>query len=325
MKCINRLFVFLLVGSLMYTACGCGIQNTEFADHYDLERMSFASADVDLSNDSFFARDLCVGGLVDIGTDTTDAWVAEGAGLFNKTTGEVRFAKNIYGQLYPASTTKILTAYIALKEGNLDDVVTVSEQAVDLESDSSNCGLLAGDQITLRDLLYGLMMPSGNDAANAIAEYISGDTVKFAAKMNEEAQRLGATASHFMNPHGLPDEEHYTSVYDLYLLFSAATEDERFCDLLRETSHTATYKQADGSEKSVEWKSTNRYFNGEAEAPDGFTVLGGKTGTTGAAGYCLVLLAKNQKGENLISIVMKADGRSNLYLLTNQMLAGYGN
>ncbi len=212
-----------------------------------------------------------------------------------------------------------------MKEGNLNDVITVSENAVDLDSDSSTCGLLAGDKMTLQDLLYGLIMRSGNDAAIAIAEYLSGDTESFAVKMNEEARMLGATNSHFVNPHGLPDEDHYTSVYDLYLLFNAAIKDDTFCDLINTTSYTVNYTHADGSEATQEWSSTNRYFSGEADAPDNFTVIGGKTGTTGDAGFCLVLLTENAAGEQIISIVLKADGRSNLYLLMNQILSGYGN
>lgn len=324
MKCINRILAVLLVPILALTATGCGKKESEIANRYKIDRTVYQTEQMDVSS-SFFAEDLCVGGLENLGTDTTDSQVAAGAGVFHTATGEITYAQNIYEKLYPASTTKILTAYIALKEGNLDDVVTVSDNAVDLESDSSNCGLLAGDKMTLRDLLYGLMMRSGNDAAIAIAEHISGDTESFAVRMNEEARMLGATASHFVNPNGLPDDDHYTSVYDLYLLFSAAIKDELFCDLIRATSYTTNYTHADGSDATQEWSSTNRYFSGDAEAPEEFTVIGGKTGTTGDAGYCLVLLTKNAAGEEIISIVLKADCRSNLYLLMNQILSGYGN
>lgn len=313
-----------MVPVLALTASGCGKKETEIANRYNIYQTAYQTERMDVSN-SFFAEGLCIGGSENLGTDTTDSQVAEGAGVFHTATGEITYAQNIYERLYPASTTKILTAYIALKEGNLDDVVTVSENAVDLESDSSNCGLLAGDKMTLRDLLYGLMMRSGNDAAIAIAEHISGDTESFAVKMNEEARMLGATASHFVNPNGLPDEDHYTSVYDLYLMFQAAVKDDTFCDLIRATSYTTNYTHADGSAATQDWSSTNRYFSGEAKAPEGFTVIGGKTGTTGDAGYCLVLLTENAAGEQIISIVLKADCRSNLYLLMNQVLSGYGN
>ena len=251
--------------------------------------------------------------------------MAAGAGVFNTASGEIPYAQNIYDKLYPASTTKILTAYLAIQYGNLDDIVTISENAVNLDSDSSNCGLIAGDRMTLRDLLFGLMMKSGNDAAIAIAEHLSGSCEAFAAKMNEEARLLGATASHFVNPNGLPDENHYTSVYDLYLLFQEAIGNETFCELIKTPSYTTNYTHADGTAATQDWTSTNLYFTGEATAPEGFSVIGGKTGTTGEAGYCLVLLSENSVGQRIISIVLKADCRSNLYLLMNQILSGYGN
>lgn len=154
--------------------------------------------------------------------------MAEGAGTFNLATNTVTYAQNIYEKLYPASTTKILTAYIALKYGNLEDYVTVSENAADQASDSSVCGLKAGDVVQLKDLLYGMMLKSGNDAAIAIAEHIGGSVEGFADMMNQEALAMGATRSHFVNPNGLPDENHYTSVYDLYLISRMQCRIRRF-------------------------------------------------------------------------------------------------
>lgn len=323
MRCTNKLLAGLLAVVLAFTASGCGTASDKLANRYPVYQMSFTSDQADVTG-NFFGTSRCVGGISNVG-EVNDPQVAVGAGVFNTATGELPYAQNIYDPLYPASTTKILTAYIALKEGNLDDVITVSENALNLDPDSSTCGLIAGDQITLRDLLFGLMMKSGNDAAVAIAEYISGDVTAFAAKMNEEARMLGATKSNFVNPHGLPDDNHYTSVYDLYLIFSEAVKNDTFVDLIHTTTYTANYTHADGSEATQEWNSTNQYFSGGANVPEGFTIIGGKTGTTGAAGFCLVLLSENTAGQRIISIVLKADCKSNLYLLMNEILAGYGN
>ena len=323
MRCTNKLLAGLLAVVLAFTASGCGTASDKLANRYPVYQMSFTSDQADVTG-NFFGTSRCVGGISNVG-EVNDPQVAVGAGVFNMATGEIPYAQNIYDPLYPASTTKILTAYIALKEGNLDDVITVSENALNLDPDSSTCGLIAGDQITLRDLLFGLMMKSGNDAAVAIAEYISGDVTAFAAKMNEEARMLGATKSNFVNPHGLPDDNHYTSVYDLYLIFSEAVKNDTFVDLIHTTTYTANYTHADGSEATQEWNSTNQYFSGGANVPEGFTIIGGKTGTTGAAGFCLVLLSENTAGQRIISIVLKADCKSNLYLLMNEILAGYGN
>jgi D-alanyl-D-alanine carboxypeptidase (penicillin-binding protein 5/6) len=164
-------------------------------------------------------------------------------------------------------------------------------------------------------------MRSGNDAANTIAEMISGSTEAFAQLMNEEAQALGATNSHFVNPHGLSDEEHYTTLYDLYLIFQAAVSDDTFCTIINTGSHTATYQNSAGETVTAEWSTTNRYLKGEQEAPEGVTVVGGKTGTTDAAGYCLVLYSKDDSGTPYISIVLKGDSRDDLYVQMNELLA----
>lgn len=307
---------------------GCGSTTISLEHPYDVYEMTaFSGSSTSGSEKTYLGTDLCVADDFPLGTDTTDSQVAEGAGTFNLATNTVVYAKNIYGKLYPASTTKILTAYIALKYcDNLDSTyVTVSEHAADQASDSSVCGLAAGDVISLKDLLYGLMLRSGNDAAIAIAEHISGDEASFAALMNQEALALGAAQSHFVNPNGLPDPEHYTSVYDLYLLFQEALKNEAFVDIIRIKSADVAYTNAQGERVEHTWENTNQYLNGHTKTPEGFTVIGGKTGTTGEAGYCLVLYSENASGQPIISIVLKADGKSNLYLLMNEMLEGFAN
>lgn len=269
---------------------------------------------------SYFAQELCVGEYPSAAAKELDASAAEAAGVFHLGEGTITYSKNIYKKMYPASTTKILTAYIAFKHADLTDTVTVSEQAATQAGDSSVCGLKAGDQLTLRELLYGLLLESGNDAADAIAEHISGSTQAFAALMNEEAAALGATHSHFANPHGLHDEEHYTCVYDLYLLLNAALQYEDFETITHTPKHTAVYRNASGESVTQEWETTDQFLTGEAEVPDGVTVLGGKTGTTNAAGYCLALYSRNAGNEPVISIVMKADSGEHLYALMAELL-----
>ena len=326
MKCTSKIIGLVLTASLLFVI-GCG--STEAAleapyDVYDMTRTAGIAADVSGSEKAFFSDALCVSENVLIGTDTTDSQVAEGAATFNLATGSVVYAKNIYERLYPASTTKILTAYIALTQcDNLDAAVTVSANAVDQASDSSVCNLKEGDVVTMRDLLYGLMLRSGNDAAIAIAEYIAGDVDSFAEIMNEEAAKVGATHSHFVNPNGLPDENHYTTVYDMYLIFAKAIENETFVDIISTKSYDVSYIDALGETVEHTWENTNQYLTGAVEAPEGFQVIGGKTGTTGEAGYCLVLFSYNASSQPIISIVFKADGKSNLYLLMNEMLRGF--
>lgn len=318
----------LLCAALLLGITGCGKEEVTLENAYNIYE---TSAKYGITNNGssqsaeFFAKDLVVTSDENLGLEQTSEQVAEGAGLFLLNQKEATYKKNIYERLYPASTTKILTAYIALKKGNLDDLVTVSANAVDQAGDSSVCDLKEGDQITLRDLIYGLMLRSGNDAAVAIAEHISGSVEEFVVLMNDEARKLGATGSHFVTPNGLHDENHYTTVYDMYLFLNAAVQNEDFLDIFRASSYTAAYKDASGADVTQEWISTNQYLSGEREMPEGVTVIGGKTGTTGEAKYCLVQYNENTSGEPVISIVFKADCRDNMYLLMGEMLKNFAN
>lgn len=328
MKCTSKLlFSGIVVFSLLL--CGCS-SDVAMEDPYDISAsLTNAKSEVatDFSDSSasvhYFAEELCVAAKEQTRSDAVTDEVVEAMGVFLPADQTISYQKNIYQKMYPASTTKILTAYLAIKHGNLDDTVVISEHAVDQASDSSVCGMRAGDQIKLSDLLYGLMLRSGNDAAVAIAEHISGSEEAFAQLMNETARSFGATNSHFVNANGLHDEDHYTCVYDLYLIFSHAIEEDFFLQLIQTTSYTAYYTDASGGQTSQTWTNTNKYLNGSVTQPEGVSVLGGKTGTTNAAGYCLVLLSNNSKKEPVISIILKSDGRSNLYYVMNQVLANF--
>ena len=183
MKCTNKykiLLPVLILALLLLTGC---TQRSDVAEAYQLYETSDNYALTESSASAapeLLAENLCVGGTENSATDGIDAAFAQSAGVFSVEDEEVTYAQNIYQRMYPASTTKILTAYIALKYGNLDDVITVSNEAItSLMSGSSICGLKPGDSLTLDQALYGLMLCSGNDAANAIAEHISGSVEKF--------------------------------------------------------------------------------------------------------------------------------------------------
>ena len=214
-----------------------------------------------------------------------------------------------------ASTTKIMTCILALENADLSDVVTVSQNA-DMNSfaaDEATCGIQAGDKITLSDLLYGLLLHSGNDNATAIAEYVGGSMDGFAKMMNKEAKKLMATGTHFVNSNGLHNDDHYTTAYDLYLIFNECIKNDDFVKIIKSKSHTAKVTGSSGAVRSITWKPTNFYATGEAEKPDNVTVIGGKTGTTKLAGNCLVLLTEDENDHPYISIVMNADTKPLLY------------
>lgn len=302
---------------------GCNKKNVSYENPY------YPYSDFYSYNDSlaFFSKDnnLAVVDDINYGLESVHSEVAKAAGSFNIDTGEITYAQNIYEKMYPASTTKIMTCYVALKYGNPDDYVTISKNAITQPKDSSVCHLSEGDVITLRDLLYGLMLASGNDAAIAIAEHISGSEEAFVALMNEEALKMGASCTNFTNCHGMPGDNHYTSVYDLYIMFQNAVQNEEFINIMQTTKYIAEFTNKNGKKVQKEWNNSNRFLNGKVETPEGFTIIGGKTGTTQAAGYCLVMLSKNESEQQIITIVLKAQGPSDLYLLTKEILQEFNN
>lgn len=279
----------------------------------------------DGTNISYFAEDFCVAN-EDVEAIEADTSEALAACFFNLDTKEVLYAKNIHERLYPASTTKIMTALVALENGDLDAQATVSQDAVTFhESGVSTAKLKAGDVLTLRQLLYALLLASANDAANVIAEQIAGSSEQFVAMMNEEAAKIGATNSHFMNPNGLHDEEHYTTAYDLYLMFQKALQYDFFLEALQTPTYETSYLSADGTSISASWSSTNQFTKGEVAVPDGVTAVGGKTGTTTAAMSCLVQLFEAGDGERYVAIILGCRERAILYQEMQSFLSNLNN
>lgn len=293
---------------LLITGCG---RTEELTTPYSFEERTFPEEDAKGSRGRLFAEDLCV--VTDEAEFSPDELDSEAGALFDLSGEKVVYSKNAFERLYPASITKVMTAIIAIKYGNLDDMVTVTEDAVITEPGASLCHINPGDQLTLRQLLYGLMLPSGNDAGAAIAVHIAGSIEAFAEMMNREAQSLGAVDTHFVNPHGLTDENHYTTAYDLYLIFNEALKLPEFREITGASSYDASYTDGSGASVSQTWTGSNQYMLGKRETPEGVTVFSGKTGTTSAAGSCLIMASSNTQGDEYISVVLKAENRNKLY------------
>lgn len=257
-----------------------------------------------------FASDLCV---VMDETQPAEALDAGAALIFNITDQKAVYNQGAFERLYPASITKVMTFLVAADLVDWDETVTITDAMLDLDPASSVAGLKGGDIIAMKDLFYGLLVVSGNDAAQAIALHVSGTQEQFADLMNAKASELGATGSHFVNAHGLTDEQHYTTAYDVYLIFKEALKDPRFVDIISTPQHTAYYTGAGGSQVEKTWTAGQRYLTGEVEAPEGFTVVGGKTGTTSAAKNCIVLYSRDAAGKEYISVVLRAPSRDVLY------------
>lgn len=308
---LNKKKVFCCTAALLAAAVsGCGA-NARLENAYSYEERVWYKDEYNDDMANAFAENLSV--IIDEEAYTDSLVNAEAAGVFALDSPVAVYSKNAFERLYPASTTKVMTALIAIKYGNLSDKVVVTEDAMITEAGATLCNIKVGDVLTLEQLLYGLMLPSGNDAGAAIAIHMSGTVEAFSELMNQEAEKLGATGTHFMNPHGLNDEEHYTTAYDLYLIFNEALKHEMFRKVTGTTSYAADYINAEGESVSQTWKGGNWYIIGDREAPDGLTVFGGKTGTTAAAGYCLVMASRDAKSDEYISVVLKAPSRPQLY------------
>ena len=270
----------------------------------------------------YLSQDICVIPKNKQSKEGSDSVMTAGASMIvNDTKQKMLFSKNIYDRMYPASITKIVTALVTLKYGNLDDTVTFSHDAANItEYGAKLCGFKEGDKIVLRDLLYSFLVFSGNDAGVAIAEHVGGSVEKFVDMMNDEVKDLGAIDSHFVNPHGLHDDKHYTTVYDLYLVFHELLQYDTFMDIINQPNYKAKYTDKDGKKHTKYFKTTDRYLIGTATAPKGVKVIGGKTGTTQKAGSCLILYSKDKEGNGYISVVLKAVGGESLYLQMNKLL-----
>ncbi len=223
---------------------------------------------------------------------------ARNAIALDSKTKQVLFEQNADEIVPMASTTKILTALVAITHGDLDREVTISKNAASIRG--SKVGYVAGEKIRLRELLYGLMYKSGNDAAIAIAEDIGGSIEGFSKIMNDYAISLGLINSHFESPHGLDSPKHYTCAYDLALLTTKAMESELFCQICGTKTITK-----DASNFTRDYNNINKILYKIPEAN------GVKTGYTGQAGKCLVSSVKHQ-GRNIIIVVLNCSDRWNV-------------
>ncbi|MCF0143311.1 MAG: D-alanyl-D-alanine carboxypeptidase [Parasporobacterium sp.] len=231
-------------------------------------------------------------------------------------TGAVLYSQNIDTQRYPASTTKLMTCLIALEKCSMNEIVTFSETACDIEEGSSNIGAVAGEQMTMRDVLYGLMVASGNECANALAEHIAGSIEAFADMMNARAEELGCTGTHFTNPHGLYDKNHYTTVHDMYRIARAAFNNSALVEILSHANYTIEPTNMNPDERRI--TSTVELIVPNSDYYNEY-VIGGKTGYLPEAGRCLVSFAKKDSMD-IITIVFFCADHEGVFTDTQMML-----
>ena len=233
--------------------------------------------------------------------------------LIEANTGEVLFEKNAHQENYPASITKVMTALLVLEavesgKLSLSQSITANEEAfAGLPADASNAGIKVGETLTVEQLLYCLLVPSGNESANILAQAVSGSIDGFVAQMNERAKQLGCENTHYVNPHGLHDPNHYTSAWDIYLITREAMKHELFMTVCNTKSYEIPATNV--NEKSRTLHSTNYLIsNWRALGYLYRDAQGIKTGSTDEAGYCFVSSAV-RGSRTLISVVLGAEKR----------------
>lgn len=235
---------------------------------------------------------------------------AKSALLIDMDTEQVLYEQAADEQRYPASITKIMTALLTLEavgrgELDLNDVITMDAAALaDLTPDSSTAGLQAGEEITVRNLLYCLLLASANEAANALAIAVAGDIPAFVEQMNQRAQELGMSGTHFVNPHGLHSDDHYTTARDIFKMAKQAMTHATFREIVSTGTYTVPATNLSGERTLY---NTNALLTSALHP--GYTysgTIGIKTGSTGQAGYCLTA-AVEMKGHTLISVVLGAE------------------
>ncbi len=312
---------------LVFILTGCNSDASILKEyHKESQTINMSSTDINTINtDLYLSNDLCIIP-VDYKQNKDESLKALSSLLINESENTYLYADNVYDKLYPASITKILTAFVALKYGNMSDEVTVSYNASHItESGAKLCGFNEGDKIGFENLLNALLIYSGNDAAIAVAEHISGSVEEFSKLMNSEAKKLGAVDTHFVNPHGLHDDEQYTTAYDLYLIFKEVIKYTDFVEIIGKSNCEVTYKDSMGTDITKTFKSTNLFLTDSSSIPDGITVIGGKTGTTNKAGSCLILLSKNKNNKDFISVILKAENRAGLFSQMSHLLENINN
>jgi len=222
--------------------------------------------------------------------------VGEAAVVIDSKNGQVLYEKNPHRRMYPASTTKTLTAIIALENSRLTDLVTISKDACNVEG--SAIGLQESEIISMEDLIYALMLYSGNDSAVAIAQHVGGSVDSFVGLMNEKVAELGAVNTHFNNPNGLPDPDHYSTAYDLALIARYAMQNQEFRKIV--ATKTKNIKREDPKAQTYLLNHNKLLWQYEG-------AIGIKTGYTEAARQCLVAAAARQ-GRELIAVVLGSEG-----------------
>ncbi len=308
------LFIISLMILTIFTLCGCGSKKYDTKNQLELELIE----DMPVYGSYGMSMDFAV---IADGENVNDATYRKTAStlLVNDSAKEVETAYNVHKKIYPASMTKIMTGLLvieSIEQGKLsmDKVVTLDHTVTFDEWNVMASDLTGGCQVTVKDLLYSLLIHSYNDCAILLAEQVAGSESAFVDMMNAKAIELGAVNTHFENPHGLHSDNHYTTAYDLYIIFSEFIKHDLAYMIDSIPLYEFTYIDENGVTQTKEIKPTNGFLAEEYNLPDGYSLGSWKTGTTDQAGNCLMIeFVKDSTGDKFIAVVAGADGPEALY------------
>lgn len=237
--------------------------------------------------------------------------------LIDDTDNNIYAAKNAHERMYPASMTKFMTAIVVCDkieagEISVEDVVTITNYYDLTYDDVAPCDLTPGCEITVKNLLYGLLIESNNYYGIILAEYIAGDVNTFCELMNDKSYSIGATNTHFVNPHGLDNSNHYSTPYDMYLITKEAHTHELIRTIDTYDTYSYTYINSEGYAVYADIEASNLFLTEVVSLPSNFEIDVWKTGTTDGAGYCLTMYITKDK-KTYIAIASSKETRQDLY------------
>ena len=335
--------LLLTVAILATVLCGCGDSKeaTELMGSYAASD-NVINYDVGAMQDASFAPMLSQWFICDITEDMMDRdYVFDpenpkldkcAAFVINRSTNELLFGYNMLKELYPASITKLLTTLVVLRECDLKETVTIDSEVAAMKR-GSVAELNEGDVLTVYNLLVLLLTSSANNAAMALARYVAGTEEEFVEKMNRVMDDLGVNSTNFLNASGLHLAKHMTTAYDMYIVYQECTMSREFRDIMKLTEGEYDYTNAKG-ERGLRPYFTTNCFKASKERektknsktyplPEGFKVLGGKTGTTDYAGYCLILHVADSEGTEYIVGAFHCATEEKLYTKLYDLIEEY--
>lgn len=309
------LIITFIISAVMLCSCGEGtsILNTFYGDLQTNEEGGIA--DAPLSRADSFASKIAVVPEGSANSEGSERVHSDAALLVDVSDGTVLFQKNAHKREYPASTTKILTSMLALKYGDTSASRKIGEEVIIHEDNVVLCDFRVGDVIPFDILINAALLRSGNDAAAALALFAAPTLEEFAELMNKEAREIGATESNFVNPHGLYDDNHYTTAYDMYLICNEAIKYDKFVKVLSTVKYQSSFTRTTAYGEytiNCEYTSGNLYLQGSAQAPEHIKVLGGKAGYTEKARRSYVMLVESG-GHRYIIVTMRAESNDDMY------------